>query len=74
MSDAEHDPALLAAIAERRAQLRRTIELMDRWALVFERIGRGEAPDPAADPPRSRPATGPRGLALVPVLAALPPP
>lgn len=66
MNDTPHDPALLSAILERRDQLRRTIELMDRWALVFERIGRGEASD--VDTPCRRQAAQGGGRSTAPVL------
>jgi hypothetical protein len=68
MNDTRHDPVLLCAIVERRHQLKRTLDLMDSWALVFERIGRGEAFD--VDTPGSRHAADGPGRFAIPVLAS----
>jgi hypothetical protein len=45
MRTPRRDRVVLAAAIRRRAELRQTINLMERWALVFERIGRGEVVD-----------------------------
>lgn len=67
MNDTRHDPVLLSAIVERRHQLKRTIDLMDSWALVFERIGRGEAFD--VDTPCCRQAPEEEKRFAIPVLS-----